>query len=70
MNQESPEIKSWYYEDKGQRIGAITQAEIVQLIDQRVLTNDSLVWKNGYPEWTKTESFGGKTGEELKAEGK
>lgn len=42
----------WYYEDKGERKGALTEADISQLIRSGVLGTQTGVWRKGFSEWT------------------
>jgi hypothetical protein len=41
----------WHYSDGEQRHGPVTAAELKALADTGRLTPDSLVWKDGMPEW-------------------
>ncbi len=41
----------WYYSNKGQRLGPVSQAEFDQLVHDRVITADTLVWRDGMPDW-------------------
>lgn len=54
---ENPPIASntaqaiWYYEDNGERKGAVTEAEISQLLRSGILTTQSGVWRKGFADW-------------------
>jgi uncharacterized RDD family membrane protein YckC len=41
----------WYYSNKGQRVGPVSQAEFEKLVHDGVITADTLVWRDGMPEW-------------------
>ena len=40
-------MNTWYYEKDGQRLGGLPDAEIAALIQQRAVTSETLVWKQG-----------------------
>ncbi len=42
----------WYYEQNGNRIGPVDEATMRQLIANRVISIDTLVWTNGMANWT------------------
>jgi TM2 domain-containing membrane protein YozV len=42
----------WYYEQSGNRIGPVDEATMRQLIANRVISIDTLVWTNGMANWT------------------
>ncbi len=42
----------WYYEQNGNRIGPVDGATIRQLIADRTISIDTLVWTNGMANWT------------------
>jgi len=42
----------WYYEQNGNRIGPVDEATMRQLIADRVISIDTLVWTNGMANWT------------------
>lgn len=50
------EEKAWFYEKNGQRIGALTEIEMRDLIDSQALTYGSSVWCKGHPDWMKIEN--------------
>lgn len=41
----------WYYEDNGERKGAVTEAEISRLLHTGILTAQSGVWRKGFADW-------------------
>jgi uncharacterized RDD family membrane protein YckC len=41
----------WYYSNKGQRLGPVSQAEFDQRVHDGVITAETLVWRDGMPEW-------------------
>lgn len=43
---------SWYYVERGESIGPVDEATIRQRVRDGLLNRDSLVWKDGMPEWT------------------
>jgi TM2 domain-containing membrane protein YozV len=42
----------WYYEQNGNRIGPVDEATMRQLIANRTISIDTLVWTNGMANWT------------------
>jgi len=42
---------NWYYSINGQRQGPVTQAEFERLVSTSVITEQTLVWKEGMAEW-------------------
>ncbi len=42
----------WYYEQNGNRIGPVDDATMRQLISDRTISIDTLVWTNGMANWT------------------
>lgn len=44
-------MNTWHYEKDGSRIGPVPDAEIQNLIRQRALSADTLVWKPGLTAW-------------------
>ena len=42
---------NWYYIDGGQKTGPLTDAQLDALVGAGKLTPDSLVWREGMPEW-------------------
>lgn len=41
----------WYYESKGERIGPISESELLRLIQANMIQRDTLVWNKGMAEW-------------------
>jgi hypothetical protein len=48
--------QSWYYENRGSRIGAISEPEMIYLIKTRKLDYGSIVWRQGFVDWMPIES--------------
>ena len=44
--------QSWYYSQSGKRLGPLNEAQIGNLIAERTLCPDSLVWCEGMADWT------------------
>jgi TM2 domain-containing membrane protein YozV len=42
----------WYYEQNGNRIGPVDEGTMRQLISDRTISIDTLVWTNGMANWT------------------
>jgi TM2 domain-containing membrane protein YozV len=42
----------WYYEQNGNRIGPVDEVTMRQLIADRTISIDTLVWTNGMANWT------------------
>ena len=42
----------WYYEQNGNRIGPVDEANMRGLIANRTISIDTLVWTNGMANWT------------------
>ncbi len=49
-------VAEWYYEEKGERKGPVTEATIQQMVKDGKLANDGVVWKKGMHDWTKIEN--------------
>jgi uncharacterized RDD family membrane protein YckC len=60
----------WYYSNKGKRLGPVSQAEFDQLVHDGVITADTLVWREGMPDWRaySTVAPGGVAGAESDTE--
>lgn len=41
----------WYYSNKGQRLGPVSQADFDQLVHDGVIAADTLIWRDGMPDW-------------------
>lgn len=50
------EEKSWFYEKNGQRIGGVSEQEIIELIKNQAITYGATVWKTGFPDWMMIEN--------------
>ncbi len=46
----------WFYEDKGQRKGPVSEDELIKLIKSSIISHGSSVWKEGFPDWLKVEN--------------
>lgn len=42
---------NWHYSEDGKQIGPITEAQFEALVKFGVVTRETLVWKEGFPEW-------------------
>jgi uncharacterized RDD family membrane protein YckC len=42
---------NWYYAINGQRQGPVAQSEFEKLVSTGVITEQTLVWKDGMPDW-------------------
>lgn len=48
--------KNWFYEEKGQRKGPVSESEMIQFIRSSVVSYGTSVWKQGFPDWLKVEN--------------
>jgi hypothetical protein len=48
--------KAWFYEEGGQRKGAVSEGEIIKLIESGKLSHGSSIWRKGFPDWMKIEN--------------
>lgn len=46
----------WFYEENGQRKGPVSENEMVQFIKSSVISHDTSVWKQGFPDWLRLEN--------------
>lgn len=44
---------NWHYINEGKQVGPISEAEFEAAIKSGVIHEDTLVWKEGFPQWTK-----------------
>ncbi|MEM1223497.1 MAG: DUF4339 domain-containing protein [Verrucomicrobiota bacterium] len=44
-------MTNWYYEKNGSQAGPVTETEINQLISNNEITESSLIWRSGFPDW-------------------
>ncbi|MBO2975419.1 DUF4339 domain-containing protein [Burkholderia pseudomallei] len=44
-------MNTWHYEKDGRRLGPVSDDEIRRLIQERVITLSTLVWKQGFVDW-------------------
>ncbi len=42
---------SWYYAREDQQLGPVSETEFDQIVKQGVVTAETLVWREGMPEW-------------------
>jgi hypothetical protein len=48
--------KPWFYERKGERLGGVSEEEIISLIQSGALSWGSAIWKQGFQDWTPIEN--------------
>ena len=48
--------KPWFYEHKGQRVGGVSEEEIVSLVQSGIISRGCVVWKKGMPDWVSVET--------------
>jgi hypothetical protein len=48
--------EDWFYEEDGQRKGAIAESELIGLIKSGKISYGASVWKKGFPDWLKIEN--------------
>ncbi len=48
-------MKPWHYEYKGQRLGPVSEPQMRELIQQRVIAGSTLVWSQGQADWLPLE---------------
>ena len=51
--------KEWYFQEGDKRIGPIAAAALKKLADSGRITPETLVWRNGTPEWVKAATVRG-----------
>lgn len=56
MSQTAFSEAAWFYEEKGQRKGPVSEEEIKGLIARAALSHGSTVWRKGFPDWLKIEN--------------
>ncbi len=61
------EKAQWYYVENNDRKGPVVLAELKQLATRGVVTPETLVWKEGMPDWEKAQSIKGLFQQEAKA---
>jgi hypothetical protein len=44
-------MRNWYYGQGGQQIGPVAQEALTTMIQQRILSPDTLLWSEGMPNW-------------------
>src|SRR5690554_5663886 len=45
----------WFYESRGERKGAISEGQMVELISAGDISHGTAVWKKGFPDWINIE---------------
>jgi uncharacterized RDD family membrane protein YckC len=48
----------WFYSNKGQRMGPVSQSEFDQLVHDGVILENTLVWREGMADWRPYSSIG------------
>lgn len=56
MSSDATTEKSWYYEERGERKGAFSDADMAQCIRAGQIPRGTSVWKKGFPGWLKVEN--------------
>lgn len=56
MSASQAEPIQWFYEDKGQKKGPVTEEAIAQLIRVSTLSGSTPVWKQGFADWTAVQN--------------
>lgn len=56
MNTKQPTATQWFYEDRGQRKGPVSEEAMTQLIQSSTVSRGTPVWKQGLPEWIPVEN--------------
>ncbi|EPF90631.1 hypothetical protein GCM10025882_36100 [Acinetobacter gyllenbergii] len=51
LNLEENLANEWFYEKNGERIGAISQSQMINLIQTGGLHRDTVVWRKGLKDW-------------------
>ena len=51
--------KEWYFQEGDKRIGPIAAAALKKLAESGRITPETLVWRNGTPEWVKAGTIRG-----------
>lgn len=46
-------MKQWYYVKNNERFGPIGKVELLDKLNQKIITNESLVWTEGLEDWVK-----------------
>lgn len=56
MNATQSEVTQWFYEEKGQRKGPVSEDTMVQLIKASTISRETPVWRQGFADWIALES--------------
>lgn len=51
VKEEKLDSKKWYYAKKDEKIGPVSEKEIINLINKSTIHKNNLVWKNGMNNW-------------------
>lgn len=46
----------WFYERNGERLGGVSEEELIALIQSGTLSRGSAIWKQGFLDWTPIEN--------------
>lgn len=56
MSEKTNEGDEWFYEEKGERKGAVSETEMIALINNGTVSYGTSVWKQGFPDWLNVEN--------------
>ncbi|OZI65372.1 DUF4339 domain-containing protein [Bordetella genomosp. 1] len=48
-------MSEWHYERNGQRISGVSETELRDLMNQNVVTGQTLVWRPGFTDWLRVQ---------------
>jgi len=48
---EGIEIMPWYYANNDQRLGPVSDSEFARLVREKIIREDTLVWRHGMADW-------------------
>ncbi len=48
-------LETWFYEERGERKGPVSEATLIELIAVRAVTYGNAVWRKGMADWVKLE---------------
>ncbi len=55
MNYSQENNTVWYYEVKGKKTGPVNQDILINLIENKTLIGETLIWRKGYGDWNKVQ---------------
>lgn len=58
QQEQSNEILEWYYVQKGNRVGPVSEQKIIKLFSDSIIFPEDLVWKNGFESWVELRNSG------------